>query len=241
VRAVILAGGRGTRLRPYTSVLPKPLVPVGDLPILEIIIRQLAAAGISSITLTLGYLGELIRAFFASRKSLTSLIDIDFVQEEKPTGTAASLTLVPGLTETFLVMNGDVLTDLDYNRLIESHRASGAILTIGTYCKRVDVDMGVLQLDPGGTRVCGYSEKPHFIYPVSMGVYVYEPAALRYIPVDEYFDFPSLVQKLLAAGEPVSYQVHDGIWLDLGRPEDLARGQEVFDESYRELGFAAPP
>lgn len=241
MRAVILAGGRGTRLRPYTSVLPKPLVPVGDLPILEIIIRQLAAAGISPITLTLGYLGELIRAFFASRQSLTSLVEIDFVQEEKPTGTAASLKLVPGLSETFLVMNGDVLTSLDYNRLIDFHRASGAVLTIAGYAKRVDVDMGVMQLDPGQAWVRGYSEKPHFIYPVSMGVYVYEPEALGYIPADDYFDFPSLVHRLLAAGKPVACQMHDGIWLDLGRPDDLARAQEVFLESYSELGFSEPP
>lgn len=237
MRAVILAGGRGTRLQPYTSVLPKPLVPVGDLPILEIIIHQLTRAGFSPITLTLGYLGELIRAFVANRKSLASRGDITFVQEETPTGTAGSLKLVTGLSDTFLVMNGDILTSLDYPRLLEFHRASGAILTIATHRKNLQIDLGVLQLDPGQTRVRGYDEKPSFTFPVSMGIYVYEPAALDYIPADQYFDFPTLVLRLLAAGEEVACYLEDCIWLDLGRPEDLAHAQDIFRDHSRELGL----
>jgi NDP-mannose synthase len=238
MRAVILAGGRGTRLLPYTSVLPKPLVPVGDLPILEIIIHQLTAAGFSPITLALGYLGELIRAFVASRKSLASRGDITFVQEEAPTGTAGSLKLVTGLSDTFLVMNGDILTSLDYQRLIDFHRASGAVLTIATYQKSLQIDLGVLELDPGQTRVRGYNEKPQFTFPVSMGVYVFEPMVLDYIPADQYFDFPSLVLRLLAAGEEVACHLDaDCIWLDLGRPEDFARAQDIFRDHGRELGL----
>ncbi len=234
-RAVILAGGRGTRLAPYTTVFPKPLVPVGDMPILEIVVRQLIAAGFSSVTLTLGYLGELIRAFFAHHKALSSMIDIQFVQEEQPTGTAGSLTLIPGLDTTFLAMNGDVLTTLDYRALFDYHRRSGAILTIAGHRKRVKIDLGVLELDEGSGTVCGYLEKPEYVYPVSMGVYVYEPGALEYIPPDRYFDFPSLVLKLLEHGEKVACYENDAIWLDIGRPEDYAHAQQVFEEHSKQF------
>jgi NDP-sugar pyrophosphorylase family protein len=229
MRAVILAGGRGTRLAPITAVLPKPLVPVGEMPILEIVVRQLAAAGFTRATLTLGYLGELIRAFFATHKRLTRLMDVDFVQEEQPTGTAGSLTLVEGLDETFLVMNGDVLTTLDYQELIRFHHAEGAVLTIASHRKRVKIDLGVMELDSSGRRVTGYIEKPEKTYPVSMGVYVYEPRALDFIPRNEYFDFPSLVLRLIAAGERVACFANDSLWLDIGRHEDYAQAQEVFE------------
>lgn len=235
MNAIVLAGGKGTRLAPYTTVFPKPLVPVGDMPILEIVVRQLASAGISRVTLTLGYLGELIRAYFATREKLSSLVDVRFVQEEDPTGTAGSLTLVPDLNETFLVMNGDVLSTIDYHALFEHHRRSGAILTIAGHRKRVRIDLGVLQLDVTGNSVIGYLEKPEYTYPVSMGIYVYEPQALQYIPAGKYFDFPSLVLKLIEAGEKVGCYETDGIWLDIGRPEDYAEAQKIFTEHRNEF------
>jgi NDP-sugar pyrophosphorylase family protein len=229
MKAIILAGGRGTRLAPYTTVFPKPLVPVGNMPILEIIIRQLIAAGFSSITLSLGYLGELIQAFFAHHKKLAQMIDIEFVAEEQPMGTAGSLTLIPNLIETFVVMNGDILTTLDYNALIKHHRQSDAILTIAGHRKRVKIDLGVLKLGEKTHYVCGYTEKPAYDYTVSMGVYVYEPRVIQLIPENSYFDFPSLVLSVLAKGEKVSCYENDDLWLDIGRPEDYAHAQEIFE------------
>ena len=231
MKAVILAGGRGTRLAPYTTVFPKPLVPIGDMPILEIVIRQLIHAGFSSVTLTLGHLGELIEAFFHHKRELSDSIDLRFTYEEQPTGTAGSLTLVPGLDSTFLAMNGDVLTTMDYRALLDFHRQAGATLTIAGHRKRVKIDLGVLQLNPDNGMVCGYIEKPEYVYPVSMGVYIYEPRALELIPHNQYFDFPSLVLSLLEAGEKVACYENDDIWLDIGRPEDYALAQQVFEEN----------
>jgi NDP-sugar pyrophosphorylase family protein len=237
MKAVILAGGKGTRLAPYTTVLPKPLVPVGDMPILEIVVRQLIAAGFDDIVITLGHLGELIRAFFMSHKTLSSQARISFVDEEQPTGTAGSLTLVPNLDSTFLAMNGDILTTLDYARLMTFHRDTGAALTIAGYTKQVKIDLGVLELDEAGKQVEGYVEKPEFTYPVSMGIYIYEPHVIRHIPRGQYFDFPSLVLRLLKSGEKVAcYRSHDR-WLDIGRPEDHAQAQEIFEHNRGEFGI----
>ncbi|MFZ1072653.1 MAG: sugar phosphate nucleotidyltransferase [Verrucomicrobiia bacterium] len=239
MKAVILAGGRGTRLAPYTTVLPKPLVPVGNIPILEVIIRQLIASGFDSVTLTLGHLGELIRAFFAAQKTLSSQIELQFVDEEQPTGTAGSLRLVPNLPDTFLVMNGDVLTTLDFPRLINFHRESGAWLTIASHRKQVNVDLGVMQIQDG--EVTGYIEKPQYVYPVSMGIYVYDRRALEYIPPNRHFDFPELVLQLLAQKKKVACFESDAIWLDIGRREDYAAAQDVFDQNQDQFRMAGWP
>jgi NDP-sugar pyrophosphorylase family protein len=237
MKAVILAGGKGTRLAPYTTAFPKPLVPEGDMPILEIIIRQLAAAGFTEVTLTLGYLGELIRAYLATHKSLGNLLDLRFVDEEQPTGTAGSLRNVEGLDETFMVMNGDVLTTLDYRALVQAHRESGAVLTVSAHRKHVKVDLGVLKLADGSDRIIDYIEKPEYDYPVSMGVYVYEPEALAYIPQNQYFDFPSLVLELIRHGKPVHSYMSEARWLDIGRHEDYVLAQELFEEHRGDFGF----
>ncbi len=231
MKAVILAGGRGTRLAPYTAALPKPLVPVGDVPILEIIIRQLIASGFTSVTLTLGHMGELIRSYFAAHKMLTAQIDLRFVDEEEPTGTAGSLRLVPNLPETFLVMNGDVLTTIDYRKLLAFHQQHGAMLTIAGHRKEVNIDLGVLKLDEDSGAVVDYLEKPKYTYPVSMGVYVYERRAVEHIPSNKYFDFPDLVLKLLAQKQKVLCFQTDELWLDIGRRDDYAQAQEVFEQN----------
>jgi NDP-sugar pyrophosphorylase family protein len=239
MKAVILAGGRGTRLAPYTAGLPKPLVPVGNIPILEVIVRQLIASGFVSVTLTLGHLGELIRAFFASHKTLSGQINLEFVDEEHPTGTAGSLRLVPDLPETFLVMNGDVLTTIDYLHLINFHRESGAWLTIASHRKQVNIDLGVLQLQ--GDEVVDYIEKPEYVYPVSMGIYVYDRRALEYIPPNQYFDFPELVLKLLAHKKKVACFKSDAIWLDIGRRDDYEAAHEVFEKNQDQFCMAGRP
>jgi NDP-mannose synthase len=229
VRAVILAGGRGTRLAPYTTVLPKPLMPIGDVPIIEIVIRQLRHFGFKRITLAVGHLGELIDAYLRSRQRSFDGVDIDFAYEDQATGTAGALRGIPGLDQTFLVMNGDILTDLDYTKLVAHHCSTGVALTIATARRRVKIDFGVIESDGKG-YVRGYLEKPELSYSVSMGVYVYEPRALARVAPGGFLDFPELVQRLLKHGDRVGTYVWDGYWLDIGRPEDLHIAIEQFPQ-----------
>ncbi len=226
MRAVILAGGRGTRLAPYTTVVPKPLLPVDDTPILEIILRQLAQHGFDHVTLALGHLSEYIRAFISHRRSLSSLMKIDFLDEETPTGTAGSLSAIEGLDSSFLVMNGDLLTTINYSELMNFHRAQGSILTVSVHQKPVKIDLGVLAVDSG--LITNYIEKPTLHYTVSMGIYVYEPAALSYIPKGQYLDFPDLVLMLIKAKKKVAAYPNNAYWLDLGRHDDFQTATEFF-------------
>jgi NDP-sugar pyrophosphorylase family protein len=227
LRAVILAGGKGTRLRPFTVSFPKPLVPLGDRPVLEVLIQRLIGFGIRDITLTLGHLAELVKAYFGHRKDLMERISLSFAEEDSPTGTAGSLSLVRGLERTFLVMNGDLLTDLDFDALVRFHRQQGALLTVATHRREVKTDLGVLEFD-SERRITSYIEKPTNTYHVSMGIYVYEPGVLRYIERGQHLDFPDLVLRLIAAREKVCAFVTDCLWLDIGRPDDYAQAQELF-------------
>lgn len=226
MNAVILAGGRGTRLAPYTYVLPKPMMPVGDRAVLEILLRQLKRAGFDHVVLTVGHLAGLMQAFFQDGTQLD--LDITYSFEPKPLGSAGPLALVPGLEETFLVCNGDVLTLLNFDDLLSFHRTSGGICTIAMHARQVKIDLGVIEEDEYH-NVTDYIEKPVFDFRVSMGIYVFEPEVLQYIPQGEYLDFPDLVLKLLAAGEKVSGYPFDGYWMDLGNPEDYAQANKDFE------------
>lgn len=218
------------RLHPFTVNFPKPLVPLGDTPIIEVLMRRLITHGITDITLTLGHLAELMQAYFQNRRALTSKVKLRFVREEKPTGTAGSLSLVKGLDDTFLVMNGDLLTDLDFHALVKFHRRQKALLTIATHTRRVKIDLGVLEFD-ANNRITGYHEKPEHNYHVSMGIYVYEPAVLQYVTPRQHLDFPDLVLRLIAKGERVCAYPSDCQWLDIGRPDDYAQAQQLFAET----------
>ena len=228
-RAVILAGGKGTRLRPYTTVLPKPLMPVGDRPILDVVIRQLRARDFDRITISTGYLAELIEAFF--RDGSAHGIPVDYVREDEPLGTAGALSLVDGLDEDFLVMNGDVLTDLDYGRLLDDHRASDAVATIATHSRTIEISLGVLAFDDHAddTRLTGYYEKPRIDYEASMGVYCFSPRVLEHVERGKRLDFPDLILRLVAAGETVRAWRSDDFWLDIGRHDDYEQAQEEFE------------
>jgi flavin reductase (DIM6/NTAB) family NADH-FMN oxidoreductase RutF/dTDP-glucose pyrophosphorylase len=218
-RAVILAGGRGTRLAPYTSVLPKPLMPVGDRAILELVVDQLAECGISDVTFCVGYLSHLIRAVFDNRAN--GHVKVRYVQEQDALGTAGPLRLVDGLDDTFVVMNGDVLTTLDYGDLLRYHREQGNALTIATRDRSIKIDYGVLELDDAtGAQISGYREKPEMVSTVSMGIYVLEPWVLRYVPEGRPFDVPDLVQVLLREGHRLGAYRYEGMWFDIGREED---------------------
>lgn len=225
MKTVILAGGRGTRLAPYTSVLPKPLMPVGEKAILEILIERLSDAGIQEVTLSVGYLAHLIRAVIDNGPTTHTAIRFDYVTEEKPLGTAAPLRLVEGLDDTFLVMNGDILTELDFTDLMAFHRDRGHTLTIAAHVRRTPLDYGVLELDDVD-EVRGFREKPEITSIVSMGIYVMEPEVLPLIPEGRAFDFPDLVQALLAAGKSVGAYRFSGYWRDLGRHEDYVAANE---------------
>ena len=233
MRAVILAGGKGQRLRPYTTVLPKPLMPIGDMPILEVVLRQLKRAGITRVTIAVGYLAELLQAFFGDGRRLGLSIDYSF--EEQPLGTVGPLTLIPALADetAFLMMNGDILTTLDYGTLVRHHRERNAAATIATYRRSVRIDFGVIESGPDD-RLTGYVEKPSFDYQVSMGVYCFGPRVLRYLQPNRYRDFPDLVKTLIAAGETVASYPFDGYWLDMGRPDDYAAAIDEF-EAHRSL------
>lgn len=226
MRAVILAGGKGTRLLPYTTVLPKPLMPIGDMPILEVVLRQLKGAGIAEVTMAIGHLAELIRAFFndGSRMGLK----INYSVEDKALGTVGPLTLINDLNDTFLMMNGDILTTLDYADLIRFHKESDALVTIATYVRQVKIDFGVIESSANGI-VSNYVEKPALDYRVSMGIYVFQPEILAYLNKEEYRDFPDLVKTLLADRKKVVSYPFSGYWLDMGRPDDYARAIEEFE------------
>lgn len=234
MRAVILAGGKGQRLRPYTTVLPKPLMPIGDMPILEVVLRQLKVAGITHVTMAVGYLAELMQAFFGDGRRLGLQIDYSF--EDRPLGTVGPLTLIPSLAEEdeFLMMNGDVLTTIDYSKLIARHRASGADITIATYRREVKIDFGVIETD-ASDMLSGYVEKPRFDYRVSMGIYCFNAGVLGMLKKGEHCDFPDLVKSLLAAGRKVASYPFDGYWLDMGRPDDYATAIEEFESRRHEF------
>ena len=226
MKAVVLAGGKGTRLVPYTQILPKPLMPIGDMPILEILIHQIKMAGIHEVVLTVGHLASLIQSYFEDGSKLG--VKIRYSIEDQPLGTAGPLSLIDGLNKTFLVTNGDVLSDLDIAAFIESHQKSGAAATIAMFNKEVNIDLGVIKLN-GATEVVGYLEKPSYVYPVSMGVYAFEPRVLRYIPTNQYLDFPDLVIKLIENNERVMGYPFNGYWRDLGRKEDYEQAMIDFD------------
>lgn len=226
MRAIILAGGKGTRLAPYTISFPKPLVPVGDMPILEIVIRQLKAAGFTHVTLAVGHLAELLMAYFGDGSKWG--IEIDYSREEQPLGTVGPLALIDDLPQSFLVMNGDVLTTLKYDWLVNYHEQTGAALTIACHRCNTKIDLGVIEFD-GRLQVTGYREKPTLPYDVSMGVYVFDRSVLEMFPAGEYMDFPTVVMKLVEQGKTVKVFLSDVEWLDIGRPADYSQATESFE------------
>lgn len=231
MKAVILAGGQGRRLAPYTTVLPKPLMPIGDIPILEVVVRQLRHAGFDDITMAVGYLAELLMAYFGDGTKLG--VHIGYSREEKPLGTAGplGLALPPDQAEPFLVMNGDLLTTIDYRALWDYHHGRNAIATLATFRRDVKIDLGVIETDDAGW-VSGYIEKPTYHYTISTGIYVFQPEVLAHIPRGQRLDLPELVLGLLAAGQPVAAYPFSGTWLDIGRIDDYERAVAEF-EQYR--------
>ena len=219
-RAVILAGGKGTRLKPYTISLPKPLVPLGDKPILEIIIFQLKKYGFDHITITVNHLAEIIKAFFGDGSKWD--IKIDYTFESKPLSTMGPLTLIPDLPENFLVMNGDVLTDLNLEDFFQFHVHNNNLFTISSFRRTDKIDYGVLHGN-SEKKLINFEEKPNFDFLVSMGIYMVNKKIVEYIPKDTFFGFDHLMKLLIEKSELASLYEFNGYWLDIGRPDDYEK------------------
>jgi len=233
MKAIILAGGKGTRLAPYTTVFPKPLMPIDGMPILEVIVRQLAHFRIKEMVFTVSQQSEpLLSAYFGNGGRYG--VDICYSKEEKPLGTAGPLSIIPNLPETFIVMNGDILTTLDYQKLIKYHRQHKGIVTLAMSQKKVQLELGVMEFNRA-YQLTRYIEKPMLSYSVSMGIYVFEKKVLGWIPSQKYLDFPELIQKLIKQKERVICYPSNEFWLDIGRHEDYEEAQKKFQEMRKKL------
>jgi NDP-sugar pyrophosphorylase family protein len=234
MQAILLAGGKGTRLRPYTAVLPKPLMPIGDaepLPIMEVVLRQLARFGFQDVTVITGYLTELIEAFFGDGRKFGTRID--YRREVTPLGTAGGLALIDRPREPVLVINGDILTTLNFAEMYKFHKERSAAATIASYPREVRIDFGVLEFANDPHVLAGYREKPEFSFQVSMGLYILDPVAWDYLEPGTPLQMPDLLETMRASGRPVHCFKQPCYWLDIGRHDDYEQAQEEF-ESVRE-------
>ena len=228
MRAIILAGGKGIRLRPYTVVLPKPLMPIGEYPILEVVVRQLVHYGCTHITMAVNHQAKIIQAFFGNGEQWG--ITIDYSVETKQLSTMGPLRLINDLPENFLVMNGDILTDLNFREFFQYHVANKNNFTIGAFERVLKSEYGVLKIDSSG-KLCGFEEKPHYNFDVSMGIYAVNLNVIRHIPEGTPYGFDHLMLDLLAEGNPASVKRHTGFWLDIGRPDDYMQAIDEFEKS----------
>lgn len=228
MKAVILAGGKGQRMRPYTSVLPKPLLPIGDMPILEILLRRLEKAGVTDVVIAVGYLGSVIQAYL-SQSPISNRINITYHLEDEPLGTAGAIGGIEGLNEPFFVMNGDLLSNIDFNAMMAHHLDTDACLTVGVVSIEVQIQLGVLSLDQVD-NITGYDEKPKMSYAASMGIYVYSPLAKSLVKPGLHLDAPSLVLRLIERGEKVSGFTAPCRWIDIGNPGEYERAKKEFQD-----------
>lgn len=228
MKAVILAGGKGQRLAPYSTILPKPLMPVGDMPVMEIVLLQLKKAGIKDIIVCTGHLAGLIEAYFGNGKSLG--LNISYSKEDKSLGTAGPLALIrKKLKVSFLVINGDTLSDMNYSSMIRFHEEKRSTVTIAMYKKKVQIQLGTLETSSDGT-IQGYIEKPSYEYMASIGIYVMTRNVFKYIKKDTFYNLPDLVKDLIKAGEKVCGYNHKGMWFDIGTISDYQEAEQVFSK-----------
>jgi NDP-sugar pyrophosphorylase family protein len=225
VEAVIITGGKGTRLAPYTRILPKGLLPIGNQPILEIIVKQLAYYGFNSITMACGHLAPLIQTYFGDGRRFN--VAIRYQIEDQPLGTAGPIKLLEYLDEPFLVTNCDVLTTLDFGQLHRFHCSGTSPLTIASQKKNIPIDLGVLETE--GERVTRFLEKPTHAACVNMGIYMMDPEIIKFIPNEQFFDIPDLFQALLSGGKEIRHYLNNEFWMDIGRPADYQLAEERYN------------
>ena len=226
MKSVILAGGKGRRLQPFTTTIPKPLFPLGEKPILQIIIEQLKTYGVTDFIISLGYLGGIIQAFLGDGSKFGC--NIEYVTENEPLGTAGAISLLPEMEEDFIFMNGDILTTLDFNKAIKFHKENSNLMTICTFKKRVKSSLGVLEIN-NENEVLNYLEKPENEYLVSSGIYILNPQIRSFVEKNEKIDLPHLVLRLIQKEEKVKSFLIDGDWFDIGTPDDLESALKYFE------------
>ncbi|MCX6245338.1 MAG: sugar phosphate nucleotidyltransferase [Bacteroidetes bacterium] len=224
MKAVIMAGGKGTRLKPYSTTIPKPLVPVGEKAIIEILLNRLKNSGVDEVFICLNHFAEFIMAFLGDGRKFD--IRINYSVEDRPLSTVAPVKLIHDLPEDFLVMNGDLLTDLNFGDLFLHHKGNDSMLTVATYKRTSKIDFGVIDVDCNHKVAVGFREKPEFDFDVSMGVYAMNRKVLDFVPLNEPFGFDHLMLRMLEDKHPISVYQYEGYWLDIGRPEDYERANE---------------
>jgi len=235
MRAIILAGGKGTRLRPYTTLIPKPLVPLGGkYSILEVIIMQLAKNGFKHITLAVNHLSNLIMAYFGDGSRLG--VKIDYSLEEGELSTIGPLTLINDLPDDFLVMNGDILCDLDYKSFFDAHKNGNNLISVSSYRREVKIDFGVLRYDENG-YLEEFQEKPKYDFDVSMGIYCINRSVIEALPKAAKYGFDNLMIDGLAKKQKINIIPFPGYWLDIGRPDDYEYADENFTQLLSKLGL----
>ena len=240
MQAILLAGGKGTRLRPYTAVFPKPLMPIGHedpVPIMEVVLRQLARFGFRDVTVITGYLTEYIETFCGDGRKFGT--QLNYRREVTPLGTAGGLAMIDRPLEPVLVINGDILTTLDFGEMYRFHQERGASATIASYPREVKIDFGVLEFGDDPHVLTGYREKPEFSFEVSMGLYILDPTAWDYIQPAQPLQMPDLLETMRRAGRPVHCFKKSCYWLDIGRHDDYATANEVFEA--RRASFLGEP
>lgn len=224
-----MAGGRGTRLRPFTAILPKPLVPIGDICILEMVLRQLRYYGFNRVILCVGHKAELIMAVIGDGRRFG--LSVSYHRESEPLGTIGAVADMEDLDDNFLVMNGDVCTNLDFGKMLQAHICGGSVATIGTCFRREHLELGVLEANTDGTQVIGFVEKPTYDFLVSMGVNAFHRQIKDMIPRGKYFGFDMLMREMLNRKVPIRTHTHTGSWLDIGRPDDYNKMVEEFSKN----------
>lgn len=232
MEAVVLAGGQGTRLLPYTADLPKALVPIGGRPVIEILLLRLKKYGVTKVHLAVNHLADQIESALGDGTRLG--LEIAYSHEPEPLSTVGPITLIDNLPDTFVVANADVLTDLDIQMLVQAHKGSGCKLTVATSVRSERLEYGVFEVD-AENRVTSFVEKPGYEFRVSMGVYVFSRSALEFVPSRSCFGFDDLVHALLGKSEPINTVLHEGFWLDIGRAEDYLRANAQDIDQIRRL------
>ncbi len=229
MKAILLAGGKGTRLHPFSATLPKPLMPLGDMPILELLMRQLRSFGVTDVVLAVNHLRHLIEAFFGDGSRFG--LNVTYSIEDRPLGTAGPIAaVIDQMSDDFILANGDLLTTLDVGRMVQAHRATGAEATVGVYERELKIDFGLVDVDER-MRLLGYTEKPTYKHLVSMGIYVLKRDAIaEHLRTGESIDMPDVIRAMVGRARNVQCHRQDCFWLDIGRPDDFALAQRLYDE-----------